>query len=244
MDITEELVRRITRLEKQFAELDTFEPANVLSLLNVGTATGAATGEIRTQNLISVSPGSGYADNLYYSGGWKYMANGYGFYVKESANGIEFYTAPNNVSGAGAAATLTLRGIIGPTGYVYTGSGQFDTGLIVQASSHATSERAAILFGDQWLVGQDASGNGTKDFFIFHALTSYSPLRITVGDSVAIGKASLATNATTGFIYIPAVAGTPTGTPETITGMAPMCYDTTNNRLYIYSGGWKSVLFA
>lgn len=44
---------------------------------------------------------------------------------------------------------------------------------------------------------------------------------------------------TAGFFYIPSAAGAPSGTPTTISGRLPLYYDTTNNRLYVYNGGWK-----
>jgi len=54
------------------------------------------------------------------------------------------------------------------------------------------------------------------------------------------GAAALATTATDGFLYVPTCAGTPTGTPTAITGMAPIVVNTTNNKLYFYSGGaWR-----
>jgi len=60
------------------------------------------------------------------------------------------------------------------------------------------------------------------------------------GNIVAGASAALATNATNGFLYVPTCAGTPTGTPTAITGMAPIVVDTTNNKLYFYSGGvWR-----
>lgn len=56
------------------------------------------------------------------------------------------------------------------------------------------------------------------------------------------GGGLLATNATTGFFYVPTCAGPPTGTPAgTPTGFAPMIVDSTDNRLYFYSGGaWRN----
>ena len=65
--------------------------------------------------------------------------------------------------------------------------------------------------------------------------------RITAaGSFVAGGSVALATNATDGFLYVPTCAGTPTGTPTAITGMAPIVVNTTNNKLYFYSGGaWR-----
>jgi len=57
-----------------------------------------------------------------------------------------------------------------------------------------------------------------------------------------IGSPSPATNATTGFAYIPVTTGTPTGTPSTITGYVPMLVDSGGSKLWVYVGGsWKSV---
>jgi hypothetical protein len=68
---------------------------------------------------------------------------------------------------------------------------------------------------------------------------------VTSAGTVVLGtQASLATNATDGFTYIPVSAGAPTGTPTAYTGKVAMEYDTTNNKLYIYNGGWKSVTLA
>jgi hypothetical protein len=65
-------------------------------------------------------------------------------------------------------------------------------------------------------------------------------VNITALGSVVAGNGALATTATDGFLYVPTCAGTPTGTPTTITGMAPIVVNTTNNKLYFYSGGsWR-----
>ena len=48
------------------------------------------------------------------------------------------------------------------------------------------------------------------------------------------------TGMTTGFTHIPAAAGAPTGAPTNPTGNVPMYYDTTNNKIYVYNGGWKA----
>jgi hypothetical protein len=62
----------------------------------------------------------------------------------------------------------------------------------------------------------------------------------TSGNVIAGGSVALATTATNGFLYVPTCAGTPTGTPTTVTGMAPVVVNTTNNKLYFYSGGaWR-----
>ncbi len=68
-------------------------------------------------------------------------------------------------------------------------------------------------------------------------LTSGAALKTGSG-SVVVGGAAIATNATAGFLYLPTCAGTPTGVPEVHTGTCAMVFDTTNNKLYIYDGGW------
>ena len=50
--------------------------------------------------------------------------------------------------------------------------------------------------------------------------------------------AALATNATNGFMYVPTCAGTPTGIPDVQAGLLPIVVDSTNHKLYFYSGSW------
>lgn len=61
--------------------------------------------------------------------------------------------------------------------------------------------------------------------------------RLVVNASLIGGSAALATTATDRFWYVPACAGIPTGVPTAFTGTIPMVADSTNNKLYIYSGG-------
>ena len=71
----------------------------------------------------------------------------------------------------------------------------------------------------------DGSGN--------EAITKDNNGNVWLGDASA-----LATTATDGFNYVRGGAGVPTGTPATsVTGHVPMYVDTTNNKMYIYSGG-------
>ena len=46
---------------------------------------------------------------------------------------------------------------------------------------------------------------------------------------------------TSGFTHIPSAAGAPSGAPTNPSGNVPMYYDSTNNKIYVYSGGtWRS----
>lgn len=68
-------------------------------------------------------------------------------------------------------------------------------------------------------------------------------VRVPAAGGLIIGdnSAALSTSATDGFLYVPTSAGVPVGTPTTQTGTAPIEVDTTNNRLYYYSGGaWRT----
>ena len=87
-----------------------------------------------------------------------------------------------------------------------------------------------------------AYGNGSQSLaFWTHNNTAWGErARIPAAGGMVVGIAALATTATDGFLYVPTCAGTPTGTPTTQTGTAPIVIDTTNNKLYFYSGGqWR-----
>ncbi len=66
-------------------------------------------------------------------------------------------------------------------------------------------------------------------------------LSITTAGNIVPGSAALATNATDGFTYLETCAGTPTGVPTSFSGRSPQVYDTTDNILYTYNGGWQGV---
>jgi hypothetical protein len=58
------------------------------------------------------------------------------------------------------------------------------------------------------------------------------------GVEVAVG----APNMTAGFTHIPAAGGAPSGVPTNPEGNVPLYYDTTNDKLYVYTGSaWKGV---
>ncbi len=64
------------------------------------------------------------------------------------------------------------------------------------------------------------------------------------GAGVICAPSSLGVSATSGFLYIPSLAGSttgPTGTPTTQSGTVPLAYDTDNNALLCYNSGWKPV---
>ena len=122
------------------------------------------------------------------------------------------------------------------------GTGAYSFVRVTNSNSTAT-----VLFG----VGGSAVGNSalqnnaiiynTGNSAMVFGTNDAERMRITAaGNIVAGASAALATTATDGFLYVPTCAGTPTGTPTAITGMAPIVVNTTNNKLYFYSGGqWR-----
>jgi hypothetical protein len=84
------------------------------------------------------------------------------------------------------------------------------------------------------------AGATTAGAFTFSSAGTERARITSAGSFVAGAQAALATTATDGFLYVPTCAGTPTGAPTAITGMAPIVVNTTNNKLYFYSGGaWR-----
>ena len=72
----------------------------------------------------------------------------------------------------------------------------------------------------------------TKAFFVDGANSN-----VTIG-----AGAALATSATAGFLYIPSMAGGPSGTPTDYTALSAIVHDTSNHRIYLYdhvNGAWK-----
>jgi hypothetical protein len=59
------------------------------------------------------------------------------------------------------------------------------------------------------------------------------------------GANATATGDTNGFLYLPTVAGVPTGVPASLTGtyanQTPFRYDSTDDRLYAYNTSWKNI---
>jgi hypothetical protein len=92
-------------------------------------------------------------------------------------------------------------------------------------------------------------GSSTRDVFLRRSAAntfmidsnkSGGAADLIVTRNLVVNTGALATNATTGFLYVPTCPGTPTGTPTAFSGRAPIVINSTNNKLYFYSGGaWR-----
>ena len=109
------------------------------------------------------------------------------------------------------------------------------------ATGYSSGSRGGLIItaAENWTD----SAQGTYASFSVTPNGSTTPnnyLRVYGNGSVACNVAAISTSATDGFLYVPTCAGTPTGTPTTLTGLAPIVVNTTNNKLYFYSGGaWR-----
>lgn len=57
-----------------------------------------------------------------------------------------------------------------------------------------------------------------------------------------LGEPELATDASTGFLWIPTCAGVPTGTPDPVPGMMPLVADSLTGIIYRHDGlNWTAV---
>jgi hypothetical protein len=139
----------------------------------------------------------------------------------------------------GSAATTTSNGyslsMTAGNGGSVSGNGSSATVSGGSAVTSGTGGQATLKGGNGAGTNQ-AGGNVT--------LQPGNPTGTGGGGLALLGLSSLTTSSTYGFPCIPAVAGTPTGTPSSSSGYVPMVYDTTNDKLYIYNGGWKSATFA
>lgn len=163
-----------------------------------------------------------------------------------AANDIGFYFAPGAVTGSVLAFSANASATTGVAAEVKnsnSASGTASATLRAQVSGASSGDPKINLTVSgvrDWSIGVDNSDSdrlkvsnsdspGTNDVFAFD-----------VSGNVVMGNAAVATNATDGFLYVPGCAGTPTGTPTAYTGRVPIVVDTTNNKLYFYSGGqWR-----
>ncbi|HEU5377793.1 MAG TPA: hypothetical protein VFV38_20410, partial [Ktedonobacteraceae bacterium] len=140
-----------------------------------------------------------------------------------SANGGTYLglNAPN--TGAGSAADFVNFQKNGSSKFSITNAG---------ITTSATSLLTPLL--DTASAGTLSLGTTTATGINLNQSTT-----VATGKNLIIGTAALATNATTGFLYLDTSAGAPTGTPLANTGTVATEYDTTNNKLCVFNSAWK-----
>ncbi len=104
-----------------------------------------------------------------------------------SASDYEWWSGGYEVARLSSAGTLTLE----QGGLIAKGDGsQYPAGVVIQATTHVTSERAGALVGD-WQIGQDLGALGTKDFYVYSGDLARAPLYIDTAGNAGIGNSAL-----------------------------------------------------
>jgi hypothetical protein len=223
-------------------------------------ASGVNGGGFQT-NSLTISSYAGtdqtyFATNAYttsYTGGWTYRVTAEATRYDQASGAHIWFTAPSGTAGNPIsftqAMTLDASGnlALGQTSASYRFDILSGADLAIRARTSNSNEvlrvestgtaTAAIRFintaNNQVYIGSDSGA-------LVLTTSSLERARIPAAGGMVVGTAALATTATDGFLYVPTCAGTPTGTPTTQTGTAPIVVDTTNNKLYFYSGGqWR-----
>ena len=190
------------------------------------------------------------------SGSYTYIQNNFAsLYGLEDSGKFVWYTAPSGNAGDpisfSQAMTLDASGNLG-VGATSPGA-RLDlsdsvgrvmlNGAQISWNRNPNSGAIPDTAKGSALIVSNVTGGGVIQFWTSSGVNASGlaeRARITSGGSLVVGTAALATTATDGFLYVPTCAGTPTGTPTTQTGTAPIVVDTTNNKLYFYSGGqWR-----
>jgi hypothetical protein len=154
-----------------------------------------------------------------------------------TSDSIIFKTASQSTS-----MTLSSAGNIGlgrnTVSNVRFAAATASTGQSIMDLYETTTRRFRLIFATD--VELQADGAIPMAFYT----NSTQRLLLPAAGGAVVGNAALSTSATDGFLYIPTCAGAPTGVPTTQTGTAATVYDTSNNKLYVYNGAWKSVTLA
>lgn len=158
--------------------------------------------------------------------------------------GTTILAAQLTVNGSGGIFSVngynyaTISTLTSSADAVFGGGMIADTGVSSQVKK--TTADPAHMIRMQISDGIAFHTNFTGAAGTSFARTANQRMSIDVNGNVVINTAAVATTATNGFLYVPGCAGTPTGVPTAYAGRVPIVVDTTNNKLYFYSGGaWR-----
>ncbi len=166
--------------------------------------------------------------------------------VTTSGN-LTFTTGSNRITGDFSNATVANRVLVqsstvnGVTslGFIPNGTGIASGGTFYANSDNLNSPYLTVT-SSTTAANIEANKTGTgvaQDLLLSNSGLRGVAVTSGVANVVIGGTAALSTSATDRFLYLPTCAGTPTGVPTAIANKAPLVVDSTNNKLYLYTGG-------
>jgi hypothetical protein len=122
-------------------------------------------------------------------------------------------------------------------------------GTITIRANSADTTSGHVIFGDTMDASSSSTGaarfaGGVGVAKALHVGTLFSAPGIgnDVNSNLFGGGGSLTTASTNGFVYVPSVAGTPSGVPTANAGRVPLVWDSSGVKIWAYSGGtWTGV---
>ena len=175
------------------------------------------------------------------SGVRKYILTDGATRYQQSAGLHAWFTAPSGT--AGNTITFTPAMKLDASGNLLVGATTNTEGARLKVNdgyAFIKESGGADVYLRSAYAGGIAAIQVASNSALAFATNNTERARITAEGGMVVGTAALATSATDGFLYVPTCAGTPTGTPTTQTGTAPIIVDTTNNKLYFYSNAaWR-----
>lgn len=136
----------------------------------------------------------------------------------------------------GAAPTYSLGG----TALTMQGTGSFAQTIYAGSAPANTNFLTTTVATTGVSVNSTKAGTGVTQDVTFQIDGTRVMQFVAAQGDVVVGKTGLATGATSGHIYVPAVAGAMTGVPTARAGFVPLYVDTMNLKIGVYTGGaWK-----
>jgi len=221
---------------------------NAITLLGPNSSSADLTGAYLN---CPYTAGTGTANNFFhsYTGTGTLsntrVTNGYQHYIDALGTGVNRYglrVLRPQTSGATIACTASFD--------VYVGIGSTNPQSPLHLLTNGISALLRLEGGAADSVAISFQQANVQKYLIYVSGAS-SILRFNNGTqdvmswdgnaNIICNGSAISPSATNGFIYMPSCAGVPSGVPTSYTGRVPFVYDTTNNRAYIYNGGWKQV---